>query len=268
MQFGETMMAQDSGGGAPAATGFSLATGMPWLGTILQGIGGMQANAANERMNSVNIAHQNLWRTTAHQVAVEDMKKAGLNPILSAMSGGGAQVPGGSSAQATNAMEGMAASAMQALKMKQELDYMDAQTEKAREEANTQKVTQSKIATDAAYTSGLIGKTPREIAEINERIKDIQLGFPKKVVENAVIKKSAKAMDKINENVGNTVGWIDSAYEGVKGWVKNLIQTNAEKNQAEKSKQQIQYNKNYQKDKHEFVNEQIRNDYFNRVNKK
>lgn len=80
------------------------------LGAIQQGIyNHIEQNAAMQYNSAEALANRNFQErmsNTAYQRTVEDMKKAGLNPIL-AYGQGGASTPGGSGATITGASMGM-----------------------------------------------------------------------------------------------------------------------------------------------------------------
>lgn len=83
------------------------------LGAIQQGIyNHIEQNAAMSYNSAEALANRNFQErmsNTAYQRAVEDMRKAGLNPIL-AYANGGASTPGGSGATITGASMGMPSS--------------------------------------------------------------------------------------------------------------------------------------------------------------
>lgn len=83
------------------------------LGAIQQGIyNHIEQNAAMSYNSAEALANRNFQErmsSTSYQRAVEDMRKAGLNPIL-AYANGGASTPGGSGATITGASMGMPSS--------------------------------------------------------------------------------------------------------------------------------------------------------------
>lgn len=83
------------------------------LGAIQQGIyNHIEQNAAMEYNSAEALANRNFQErmsNTSYQRAVEDMRKAGINPIL-AFANGGASTPGGSGATITGASMGMPSS--------------------------------------------------------------------------------------------------------------------------------------------------------------
>ncbi|AXL15545.1 DNA pilot protein [Microviridae sp.] len=115
---------------------------MSWgafAGGVASGLLGMKgqssANVANAREARLNREFQERMSSTAHQRQVADMKKAGLNPILSA-SKGGASTPGGAQAVIKNELEQASNSARQVAMNIAQIDNIEAQTKKTNSEAN------------------------------------------------------------------------------------------------------------------------------------
>lgn len=83
------------------------------MAAITQGVYNQISNNAAMSYNSAQAAKNRAWQeqmsNTAYQRAVEDMRKAGINPIL-AYQQGGASTPGGAQATISGASMGLASS--------------------------------------------------------------------------------------------------------------------------------------------------------------
>lgn len=104
------------------------AAGVSAIGSLL---GGASQNAANRGMAREQMAFQERMSNTAYQRAVQDMRLAGLNPMLAYMQGG-ASSPSGSSAQMNDIISPAVSSAMHASRLRNELRLMAAQASKLR----------------------------------------------------------------------------------------------------------------------------------------
>lgn len=116
-------------------------------------LGGMQANSASARQATLNRAFQKYMSSTAHQREVEDMRKAGLNPILSGLGGQGASTPSGATAEQKDVVTPALSSAfsayrsvLEADRTRAEADLTRAQAEKTRAEAENVPLTGENIA--------------------------------------------------------------------------------------------------------------------------
>lgn len=112
-------------------TGLALGNPTMMLGTGLAGgfqfMAAREANEANKHMSWDQMNFQERMSSTAHQREVKDLKKAGLNPILSANAG--ASTPNGASATMDNVMEGAAATALDFMRMQNDLKKQKAEIE-------------------------------------------------------------------------------------------------------------------------------------------
>lgn len=119
-----------------------------------------KANNANKALSNRQMAFQERMSSTAHQRQVQDMKSAGLNPMLS-VTQGGASSPAGSMAQMQpeNPDVGSAVStAVEALRAKQDLKNLKAVEQ------------QTKAQTRKANTENILLKANQPVAELKNQI--------------------------------------------------------------------------------------------------
>lgn len=151
--------------------------------------GSWMQNSATEGFQQANIDWQREQLKHKHQWEVEDLRKAGLNPILSATNGSSA-VSAGSPAGApvdiniTKMMNEIANSALMK-KQEQTLDYQN-QTERIRAEADMLRAKQ-----EEARTNSVIGANEAQATLYNMSADQIKQLTPLKVAyEKANIKKT------------------------------------------------------------------------------
>lgn len=107
------------------------------LGSLASGYmtykGQREANEANILMAREQMRFQERMSNTSFQRQMQDMRKAGINPIM-AFGGGGASTPSGAMATSVNALSGTASSAQDALRLASEIAAIRANTAKSKAE--------------------------------------------------------------------------------------------------------------------------------------
>lgn len=106
------------------------------IGGLAGGYGQHKANRTNIQLAREQMGFQREMRSTQWQAAVEDMRRAGINPAL-AYSQGPAASPGGASAQVGNVAESGISSAQQAAVAQQTLRLLEHQVKEAEGKADS-----------------------------------------------------------------------------------------------------------------------------------
>lgn len=150
-----------------------------------------QANETNREIANAQMAFQERMSSTAHQREVDDLRKAGLNPILSA-SHGGASTPSGASTtvQPVNKLEGISravSSAYQTNKLSKEADAIDKDIDKKASEITVNEHMPDKL--DAA------AEKDRADKRLSEKQTEVAEQMRKKALVDTARAEIAKEQD-------------------------------------------------------------------------
>lgn len=114
------------------------------IGAAASYLGGSAANKANLKIAQKQMDFQERMSSTAHQREVVDLRKAGLNPILSGMGGPGSSTPSGAAQTMRDVVTPAVSSAIAARRnaaemklLKQQASNQHWQSEKSRHDAVT-----------------------------------------------------------------------------------------------------------------------------------
>lgn len=117
-------------------------------------VGSLSANAESKRSSREQMRFQERMSSTARQRDMADLKAAGLNPLMAAM-GSGASTPSGANYNASNIAEGLASTATDIGRYRQEKKNAKLQNELTEEQTKLTKAQQ-------AQTNALAKKTHNE----------------------------------------------------------------------------------------------------------
>lgn len=189
------------------------------LGSLAGGYLGYRGQKETNRLNiqlaREQMAFQERMSSTAHQRQVNDMRLAGLNPILSATGGGGASSPSGASATMGNAGQQLGEALSNSAK-----SFGDYQREKLA--LQQMRLTNANIAEQNKQIMSTTAKNIQDTKTAKETETLIKLQQSKTNAET----KSAEAMAKINQNnviSSNNQADVHSSWLGkATPWIKEV----------------------------------------------
>ena len=168
------------------------------VGGLLGLHGAHRANQTNQSITHQQMQFQREMSNTAYQRAMEDMRKAGLNPIL-AYQQGGASSPGGAGIPAIDQVTPAVSSAMQAARLSADLDNLREMTNKLKSD---QAVNDAMI--KSANADALLKSNSARVADSNAKLLNLELprAENKSAIEDTKIGKTLAIWDRIMDSIG------------------------------------------------------------------
>lgn len=175
------------------------------LGAGASLLGGKKANEANSALSARQMDFQEYMSNTAHRREVEDLRAAGLNPILSGTGGAGSSTPAGSTATAQNIGQGVDSAINTGLavrRQKQELSVMKSQEDKN----NQDRYLSSRVENIRQLEEGITQQTLAAAKLDLEVRKAAQKGLLDQAkMESSSAYKAKRHIDATSETLGGLV---------------------------------------------------------------
>lgn len=178
------------------------------IGGGLSFLGGERANKANAAMAGRQMEFQMHMSNSAHQRQVQDLKDAGLNPILSANAG--ASSPAGATAQMQNSLQPAVGSALEAKRVANETKSIKANTALADQNARTsatQAIVNGATAKNALETNRLLREQLKQ-SRLETKAKKSETNYR---VKDADDRTNNFMLDKTNQRINNVLGTVNNA---------------------------------------------------------
>lgn len=161
------------------------------IGAAANLAGTYMTNEKNEDIANRQMEFQGQMSGSAYQRAVNDMKKAGINPMMASQLGG-SSTPPGASYQAENILAPAVNSAQSNLRLKEELNNM--------------RMTGEKIKTEAALNDALTAKATQDAraSAVNSALASLAIPAAQNAasIEQSKFGKPLAAIDRVMESVG------------------------------------------------------------------